>query len=569
MVDQTPNLQQEQEPFIPPSYMLILAGIGLLVALGVALTQPTFTVVGWGALGIAALSLIAWVFMAPDQARAVLSGRTARYGGTTVLVTAIFLVALVFIYIAVSWAEIRIDLTERDQFSLTPESRQAIAAIGADPSLPAVKLLAFYSSNQAGRRDQDTLLFEDYAEASGGKVSYEFVDPDRNPAQVELYQTTLDTTISGGQIVVAALQEDGQPDVANAEVVNFFSQDELTNAILKASASGDFRAYLLNVDDGLTLSDISALQDDMQNLFDWTVEEVSLFELTGPSSEINLSDPAVDGTVLIIPGGSTPLSDDELQFLSTYLGNGGDLVILAGPSVTDNTSLAVADNLSTYLYDNFGVRFRNDVILDQQFSVQGTPLLPVASTFDVSNFITSSFPSDQVGAVFEVPHSIEIAPTLPQNVLVSEIIKTSDVSYSKTDTNAVLNNEITQLDTDPKGPFVVGAAVENTQTGAKIVLFGAPTIFQNLAGQGIVNTLIARLTLAWTTNFNDFFTQVNIQSSLRPQDAPVTATDQVIRNITLVSIFVLPFSVLGIGVLVWLNNRERSGRPVTTAGREG
>ncbi len=565
MVDQTPNIPQEQEPFIPPSYMLILAGLGLLVALGVALTQPSFNVVGWGALGIAALSLIAWVFMAPEQARAVLTGRTARYGSTAVLVTFIFLVALVAIYVAVSWAEIRIDLTERDQFSLTPESRQAIAAIGAAPNLPAIKLLAFYSANQAGRRDQDSLLFKDYAETSRGKISYEFIDPDRNPAQVQLYETTLDTRISGGQIIVAALQDDGQPDANNAEVVSFFSQDELTNAILKASASGDFRAYVLNVDDGLSLSDISVLQNDMQNLFDWTIEEVSLFQLTSPSSEIKLDDPAVDGTVLIIPGGSSPLSDDELQFISNYLNDGGDLVILAGPSVTDNTSLAVAENLSTYLYDNFGVRFRNDVILDAQFSVQGTPLLPVASTFDTVNFITSSFPSNQVGAVFEVPHSIEIAPTLPQNITLSELIKTSDVSYSKTDINAVLNNEITQTDSDPKGPFVVGAAVENSQTGAKIVLYGSPTIFQNLSGQGIVNTLIARLTLAWTTNFNDFFNQVNIQSEFRPQDAPVFATDQVIRNITLVSIFVVPFSVLAIGLLVWWNNRERAA---TVPGKE-
>ena len=82
MAQQAPNptSPMEDEPFIPPYYMLILALIGVVVAIIVAVTQPTFTVVGWGGLGITLLSLVAWVLMAPQQARAFLTGRTARFG---------------------------------------------------------------------------------------------------------------------------------------------------------------------------------------------------------------------------------------------------------------------------------------------------------------------------------------------------------------------------------------------------------------------------------------------------------------------------------------------------------
>ena len=72
-----PNLS-EQEPFIPPFYMLVLAAIGLVIAIVVAFTQPTFTVVGWGGLGLALVSIIVWGFMAPDQVRSLVTGRTAR-----------------------------------------------------------------------------------------------------------------------------------------------------------------------------------------------------------------------------------------------------------------------------------------------------------------------------------------------------------------------------------------------------------------------------------------------------------------------------------------------------------
>ncbi|HEX2906125.1 MAG TPA: hypothetical protein VHO69_04650, partial [Phototrophicaceae bacterium] len=97
MTNQTPNVN-EQEAFIPPYYMLILALVGFVAAIIVLLTQPTFTVVGWGALGIGALALVAWVLMAPDQAKAILTGRTARYGGTSLVISVVFIAALIAIY---------------------------------------------------------------------------------------------------------------------------------------------------------------------------------------------------------------------------------------------------------------------------------------------------------------------------------------------------------------------------------------------------------------------------------------------------------------------------------------
>ena len=96
MTTPNPNLN-EQEPFIPPYYMLILAVIGLLIAVVSALTQATFSVVGWGGLGLAVLSLVVWAFMAPEQLRSIVTGRTARYGGTTIIVTLLFLVLFVVI----------------------------------------------------------------------------------------------------------------------------------------------------------------------------------------------------------------------------------------------------------------------------------------------------------------------------------------------------------------------------------------------------------------------------------------------------------------------------------------
>lgn len=572
MTNQTPKVN-EQEAFIPPYYMLILALVGFVVALGVLVTQPTFNVVGWGALGIAVLSLVAWVLMAPDQAKSVVTGRTARFGGTSLLVTVIFLAALIAIYVVVRERDWRFDLTERDTFSLTEESRQAIAGIGVDPNVPQVKLLAFYNAIQAGQRDQNTLLFEDYARTSQGKISYEFIDPERSPAQAELYQIT-----RPGQIAVAAVQADGALDAENAELVNFFSQDELTNAILRVAAQGDFRAYFLNVDGGLQLTDggaagMSLLNDSLTQRYDWTTQQVSLFDLMGQESEIKLDDPAIDGKVLVIPGGDQPLSDDEMQFIADYVSKGGSLVIFAAPSLrasagsegqanlSQNQPLALAENMSNFLWENFGVRFTGDLIVDPTLSVQ-SPLIPVATDFSSANYITQNFRPNQEGIVFELPHSIEIAPTLPANVTVDELAKTSAESFAKQDIQAVLQSDgaIQAEESDPKGPFVLAVAAENSATGARVVLFGSESIPANnfALGSGIVNLDAAFNSLVWATRFNDFFSTVNVQSAARPQDAPVFASDQTLRGIQLFTLFLLPFGVLAIGFLVWWNNRSRA-----------
>ncbi len=246
----------EQEPLIPPRYLLILSALGFLVALIVKATQPEFGVVGYGGLAFGVLALLMWVLLAPDQARSVLTGRTARFGGTSLLVTVLLIAVLIGVYAVVRNANLRADLTQTDKYSLTPESQQAIAALAAEPGTPNVKIVAFYGPSQAGSRDQDSLLFEDYKQTSNGKIDYEFVDPEQQPQTVSLYGVT-----RAGQIAVVKLNDDGTPDTQNAQIVNTFGQGDITNAILKVSSSGVFNAYFLTVQDGMARQDDRAQEE--------------------------------------------------------------------------------------------------------------------------------------------------------------------------------------------------------------------------------------------------------------------------------------------------------------------
>ncbi len=545
----------EQEPLIPPRYLLILSALGFLVALIIKATQPEFGVVGYGGLAFGVLALLMWVLLAPDQARGVLTGRTARFGGTSLLVTVLLIAVLIGIYAVVRNANLRVDLTQADNYSLTPESEQAIAALAAEPGTPKVKIVAFYGPAQASSRDQDSLLFEDYKQTSNGKIDYEFVDPEQQPQTVSQYGVS-----RAGQIAVVKLNDDGSPDTQNAQIVNTFGQGDITNAILKVSASGVFNAYFLNVNDGIG-DKMTVLKQNLTNRYGWNVQDVSLTQLTSPDGQFNLNDPNVTGQVIIIPGGSAPLADAELQVLEDYVNKGGDLIILAGTNLNDGkTSLATGDNLSSYLMQNFGLEFNKDVVIDKTQAFQ-SPLIPVTTNLNGSSFITTNgVPSGQGALVFEVPNSITIADTAPANVTVTALATTTSAAYATTDLQAVLDNNIDQTDSDTKGPFVLAAQAVNSDTGARIVLMGSTSLGNDTYAQfqNIDNLSIAFNSFIWTTNFNDYFTQITVQQQQRPQDQPLFADQQTLQNVNFISIFVLPFGVLAIGMLVWWNNRERA-----------
>lgn len=64
--------------------------------------------------------------------------------------------------------------------------------------------------------------------------------------------------------------------------------------------------------------------------------------------------------------------------------------------------------------------------------------------------------------------------------------------------------------------------------------------------------------MVWVTKFNDFFSQIpSLTAAPKPQDAPIFADEQASRNINFLTLVILPFGVLLIGILVWLNSRER------------
>ncbi|MFN8378347.1 MAG: GldG family protein [Anaerolineae bacterium] len=550
-----PEETRDQDPLIPPGFLLILAAVGLIVALIVALTQPTFDIIGWGGLALAVVALFGWVLSAPDRARSVFSSRWLRYGGLAVVVLLLVSIALIGLYTVARNQNWRTDLTQSNAYSLSDTSAQAISAYSTDPSLPPVQMLAFYPASQASQQDRDSALLDSYVQASNGKITYTFVDPDREPQKATQYGVQ-----SYGQIAVMAQNADGTLDSENAVLVSRADQEQLTNAVLRVAASGTFVAHILNVRDGVAAADMSLFTDTLTNRFDWKVDTVSLAELTAPQAEYPLNDPNVDGELLILPGGSAPLAPEELEIVRNYLEQGGDLMVLAGTNLNqDGVSLATDPAFNQMLNDLYGVQFNNDVVIDPSQAFQ-SPLIPVATDLSSSAFVTSNgIPSGQAALIFETPPSIAIAGSAPAGVTTSVLARSSDQSYATTDLQRVLGGDVARTDSDAAGPMVLAAQAEDRNTGSKLVLFSSPsllldtyTMFSNVDNfQVSVNGAV------WATNFNNFVAQVTVPQEQRPTDVPIYADTQSLRTISFVTLYLLPFGILLLGVGVWWVGRSR------------
>lgn len=566
MSEQTPNPNPNpaplpgDEPFIPPQYLLYVTAAGLIVALYVLVTQGPQSVVFWGGLGFAVLATAAWALMAPEHFRTFLQGRFVRFGGTSILVTVVFLIAMVVVYEFVKGRSWRYDITQANQYSLTSQSRDLVRTISADPNIPPIKILAFYDASQSGNRDQISVLFDDYVKTSNNHISYEFVNPDNDPILAKTFKA------KSGDIVIARLDKQGNPDPNNAQDIQSTQEQDITNAISRVSAYGDYRAYFLSVDDGLTMTGtgdtgMSILTDTiMTKRFGWKTQEVNFTDLTAGTNKIDLLDPKADGIVLVVAGGSKPLSDAQAKVITDYLDKGGKLILFGGLNSNDSpTALATSDNLSKYLMDKFGFQFDNRLIFDQYLVSLPNSLVPGAADFPATHYINQGFTTGRDGMAFSLPpYPITIAATAPANVTVTPLVRTSDTSYTKTPDQA--RQSMQQSDTDPKGPFIVAAVAENTQTKARVVLFGNDSVASDSWSQisQLTNLTMVYRSMEWATGYNERKQATVPISSNKPTDQPIFADSATLGSVNFLTVILIPFGILGIGVWMWWRNRERA-----------
>jgi ABC-type uncharacterized transport system involved in gliding motility auxiliary subunit len=483
----------------------------------------------WVQIGLAAgvICLAAGVLLDPERWRKALGGRQARYGSNAlVLGLAFFGILVVLNVVAVNNPQ-RIDLTEDQEYSLAPESLLLLEEL----SQP-VRFKGFYTPENSAARERLRPLLEEYRIKSSGQITYEFIDPRANPLAADQYGITRD----GSMAVVMG---------EASQLVEFPSERDLTSAIVRLLNPESRVVYFLQGEgerplEGTDDSGLSQLKDSLESK-NYSVSPLNL-PVQGSVPE--------DALVLIAAGPTSEFSTEVVTLLQEYLESGGAMVLLLDPVAREGSAQQGA-TLEAYLARSWGVRPRGDFIVD------------LASIFPF-NALSASYGShsiterlNELNTAFPAARSLELLELAdPGSRTATPLVQTSERSWGETDYEAISAGANLGFDegAEAAGPLTVAAAVEDFQSGARLVVVGDSDFAANrdffTGGNGdlIVNSI------DWAAKQDEL---ISITPKERTQRTVLPGSRETVILLLLLTVVVIPGGVVAAGVAVWWSRRKR------------
>src|SRR5579859_6506741 len=520
------RLPQTRAGFSVETLRFPLAALGIfgvLAGLGAWLVQGDFSLIPRILVAGGVLLLGIYVALDPEDVWAKLSGRGAIYSGNTLVIAAAALIILGLVNVLGSRYQTKADLTANQQFTLSDQSIKVAQALPAP-----VKVTGWLSANDSRKQDFQTLL-NDYANRSGGKLTYEFIDPVTRPGDARAAGITAVGTI---RYQMGDKKQDStgttEKDVSTALV-------KLERPVAKVYFTTGHGEPAL---DGSSPQDYSAIKAGL---------EADNFT-TAPLNLLTARTVPDDASEVVIGGPTNPFLPEELDALKAYLQGGGKLIAVVGPtSKTDLSSL----------FQPYGVAFTGNVVFDPAKSVPQDPRVIV-----VDGYGTHAITTDLRDLTF-FPFTTNITyPTSPPSgMAIVPLAQSSDSSWA--DPNP---QQPQKQPSDPGGPLALAVAVDagsgppdpttgaatSTPNSARLVLIGSPELISNNSlGQVPGNQTLFLNSVNWVA------AQDNLINVRAPDTTPrqVVLTSSQMNLVAYSSFLFLPLAVLAAGAAVWWTRR--------------
>ena len=414
-----------------PINIAALVGLGLLIV-GALLynIKGRLTPLTTGLLlGAGALLLIYFIgnfgFL-----KAKLAQRSTRHGLNLVLMTLLVLGIIGFVQVIATKRHIRYDLTENKRYSLSPQSQQLLR------TLPGrLTILCFYTENNRSKPAMEELMKE--YKYYGDQFEYQFIDPDRNPAQARQYEIKYDGT------AIVIYQD-------KTESVLSTNEEEITNAIIKVTRKKSRSIYFttghgeVGIDntaqDGYSLAR-KALENQA-----YQVKEILLMREKQIPTDCDL---------MVVSGPQTEFFDEEIELITQFIGQGGKALFLLDPFTANKLSQSL---------ERYGFEIGNDAVVDRFSRIMGGDyLIPVVTKYH-DHDITRGF---NIMSFFPFARSVKVKSSPGEGITASLLAETSSsitsggepTSWGETDRAALEQGEA-QYDEgkDLQGPVPICAA---------------------------------------------------------------------------------------------------------------
>jgi len=482
---------------------------------------------------IGGLLIIASFSVKSGEIRAGLSRRSTKFGINSA--TSVFLIIGVLAMVNYLGAQHqkRVDMTTQKIYSLSDESARV-----ADQVKQPLHIRAFYPGGEWGPAKELLDLFKN----RNRNISYEFIDPDKEPQLAQQFQITaygdFQNPMTGESFRYGTLVfQMGDKTERVEKQSEPLREEDVTNTLTKIVKGQKKIIYFTEghgekkIDDNERTGYSQARADlEKEN---YTVKGVNLV------TENKVPD---DASVLVVDGPTAEFFPNEIDSIDTYLKNGGNVLVMVDPQ-------------QPYLKDlmsRWSVDVGNNIVVDATGMGRLLGMGPAAPL--VTNYgnhpITEHM---RVMTFFPLVRSVSPAEKPAEGLTVDKLLQTNERSWGETD----MKGGEAKYDEgkDLKGPVSIGVAVTKDvgqNKKARLVVYGDSDFASNQYYAQAGNGNLFTNTLNWLARDENFI-------SIKPKsqdDRRLEMTEAQGRLVTYVVVLLLPAGILLSGISVWMKRRK-------------
>lgn len=547
-----------------------IGGIALLllvVGMNAALLQETATapMVAWPLIGAAVsgvLWFVLWIATATRRDRGM-GGGPVNAVMASVFVLGICGMAYAFVA-RPGWSS---DLTQEGRTELAPQTVQVLESL----TQPVEVVCFFVKSGEDRARiaQEKTRRFLERCQAHTEQLQVLFVDPQKEPQQVQKYKAVRIQGAAVGSIVIKS--ESRQREIPLSDVSARLEERDFTNTLINVAREAKPRVYFLMGHGGW---DLQSEDPQAGSRTFAALLQTQSYELAQMTIGEDAPTVPADCDVLAINGFTDDLRDYELNAIDAYVRGGGRLLILINPLVAANPGEHVVERLRPWVEQRLGVRMPTDVLVSKETNGVQIAFLPDFSIFkeftdpmngiarfrgsyNLDHAITASL--DKTIAL-KLVRSVEPAETIPPDVSQTILLRSTPGCWAETDLEAIMNQRPIAADPgETQGPNPVAMAITlkadvNTTDGSRaregrVVIFGNAYLTTNETMMfGGAQDLILN-SIGWLTASEE---RIAIRASIGAEE-PIVLTVGQERTIAWIASLgsVQAIALVGVAVLLW------------------
>jgi len=433
-----------------------------------------------------------------------------------------------------------IDCSATKLYSLTNDTKDRVSKLDEDITIYVLNS----KKSKDAKIDETINRYKDFS----SHIKVKYVDPATSP---KFYQDYTDTTPTTNSLIIESKNRSKVIDYndiyeydSSSYYYGYQSQSSITGYDAEGQITSAIEYVTMDADEFPVIYQITGhneteIGSNFQNVVSKANANLKSLEL------FNEEKVPEDATAIIINSPTVDFNEEDAQKVIDYLNGGGKALIVG--------CYAYNDELTNFnkILAAYNVSFKTGVVAENDSSkYYQNPLylLPTVETTDYTSDATD-------GYVFLAGSCAISYPEDTDDVTYTKLLSTSDSAVLKKDWKNITTSKAE--DADENGPFTTGLAVNDSSTGASIVVFGTPYVVDDSYDNAVSGNN--------ADMFKDVITSMTGNVELASSVIPVK--DYTLSNITintlqavitgLIIMIAVPILLIIIGIVVWAMRRKK------------